>query len=1530
MLPRLSSSRIVGVRYAGDTIRHEDLYLDFSVHSKSIETLFPGNAVIPFRNGGGKGVLLQLFMQPLSPLASWKGGKNKVEHFFWNREQKSIKYTFHVVHEFELDKHRRLLTGISVAPKLMSRARQKEGSSPIELDYILFLSEYMVDDEAFGITTLPLWDENTNKAVELAEWKEVIHNNYPLKMMQFSRSNEQQYLDLLNDYGITENTIHTLEVINSAENDVSSFFDKATDNHGLFYRKVVPLTNSALEASVNVAEKLDLAETFYEVLKIAQELPKILQISEAARQLTSILDPLILSYSQMISSEKKRETHAEKGYAIRKVLEEQQDELIEVVKVLERDLAGYEQQVNKIGQKQKNVEYMKKHQEWQTTKIEIENLSTEIEKLNRTVEELKNGIHELDINILVKDYHTVDTSITDNFNTIRHLETNFRLNDIVSQMEDIQSKFKVIWETKTYPSWQEKINQSEFLVRMHKENIHNLELRRDEQKKLQTQFEETQKLTNEATEQHEKQKKLMAQKFGEKIRLAPEEVKEDKNRELTHLQKERDKLRINMEGLKKELLCLAEKIGSTTKELELLGNDIQSSKMTLDSRAIEEEALVQCIADTLKVDIDLGFDQKPSREWVSLHKETIVRKLESEKRRYDEKLRELWKSELDSDLLEESKKINGRIPNHALVKARDKIEQQGVKCRLGSHLLGSLSTMDRETELARNPLLPYSIVMMEEDFEKVDFSFFREEHMEAAVFVVPRQKMGNSVTYPLKDIGLQQYGDSNYILQDESFSMWFDKELWENWMRKVEEAQINSEFDLEFIQQAIKRFEFAHTQIEKYLVGKMVIELELELSKSKKKASDMKGVLDEFSSKSLLNEQNKEHIELHLSQQERFIRQMENDLIVVEEWVRSCGVYQKNLGYLVQLEKEIGQAKEAVKAVEEKLIEEKQTLETIGDRYVAWKTKANTQLTKIQAIVSDAVFPLTTMNFEGDSIHPDFEVVVGSEAAAMIQRYDDLTKQQNNMDTQIAVRREENKNLLQRKNEIEVAFAKFQVEREDFEVPSKTIIQMKSEKEKTQNEMVSQMLERSNQDGVRNEKTKFFKALESEQQRMEEEFKRNGYEVEIWEDFQYELFRRTYIAEKNKYENLVHTVQREISKQLSNKKTISLLLDNLREELVQISSYRLDDEEIKDIQLDPEHAVKEWMNQKYQIDEVLREQQKIISSEYDSLFNLIEANGTMTTLVKEPLLEKLKILRQSSTNNKETSELLLRIKEWAEKEAEDQLIQKQKAEDAVTFWSDRVNRRVVLIINSIKTMVSRMKVRNSRGRFVELVRFKHGTKFPESKNEIASIVKSYCIRQIQELMEEYGSAEKVPKSQISKRTHISEIMLSVMGEFPRIQLYIPDASGNFLKEDVKPHLYKEWNVINNGGDKESSKSGGQTLMSHLIVLCMLLKQQNQDDSPGLLITDNMFGEMSAPELIEPLFVALELLQVQWITFCPPNLKLDITSKFDTVYSLDIGVKNGVNSITSKVQKYQRKYMYSRSAISHAKMEQKIDSDENVS
>ncbi|MFC0215178.1 hypothetical protein ACFFK0_22535 [Paenibacillus chartarius] len=689
-------------------------------------------------------------------------------------------------------------------------------------------------------------------------------------------------------------------------------------------------------------------------------------------------------------------------------------------------------------------------------------------------------------------------------------------------------------------------------------------------------------------------------------------------------------------------------------------------------------------------------------------------------------------------------------------------------------------------------------------------------------------------------------------------------------------------------------------------------------------------ILNDLVTEKLMHEQNKGIVELQLSECEKVIRQLENDLIILEEWIRDCGVYEKNLAYMVQLEREIEQSKEEVKAVEEKLVHEKRTLETLGDRYVAWKTQAKSELIKIRDIVPNAIFPVSSAEYEGDHYLPDYDVVVGPEAAAMIQQHEALSKQQNSMDTQIAVKREENKKLVQRKNEIESALAEFQVTWQYLEVPAKTISQLKSDKDLAQEERVTLMMKRSEKAAVKSEKSKSLGTLETELQRMVKEFERNGHEIEIWENFQYELFRKKYVDEKRKYEYLVNTVKSEINEKTNDKKTISLLLDSLREELVQTSLYRLEDEEIKDIRWNPERAVKEWMNQKYRIDDVIKAQQKTISIEYDSLFSLIEANSTMTTLVKEPLLERLKILRQSSSNNQEIVELLLRIKEWAEKEAEDQLIQKQKAEDAITFWSERVSRRVVLIINSIKTMVGRMKVRNTRGRFVELVRFKHGAKFPESKTEIASIVKSYCARQIQELMQEYGSADKVPKSQITKRTHISEIVLSVMGEFPRIQLYIPDASGNFLKEEIKPHLYKEWNVINNGGDKESSKSGGQTLMSHLIVLCMLLKQQNQDDSPGLLITDNMFGEMSAPELIEPLFVALELLKVQWITLCPPNIKLDITSKFDTVYSLDIEAKNGVNSITSKVQKYQRKFLYSRSAISQAKMEKQVDIDESVS
>lgn len=139
---------------------------------------------------------------------------------------------------------------------------------------------------------------------------------------------------------------------------------------------------------------------------------------------------------------------------------------------------------------------------------------------------------------------------------------------------------------------------------------------------------------------------------------------------------------------------------------------------------------------------------------------------------------------------------------------------------------------------------------------------------------------------------------------------------------------------------------------------------------------------------------------------------------------------------------------------------------------------------------------------------------------------------------------------------------------------------------------------------------------------------------------------------------------------------------------------------------------------------------------------------------------------------------------------------------------------------------------------------------------------------------------------------MSNIVLHVLGEYPRLKIYIPTIDGPLLNGEPDNSYYKEWEVINHGNATASTKSGGQTLLAQFIVLAMLMRQRADDHSWLFLISDNPFGTMSAPELVEAVFSLLELLRIQWIVVAPPITNVHITSKFNTVYQMDVEPVDG--------------------------------------
>lgn len=178
MRGRCTKFRLIDIRYAGDTLHHEDMPFHFCIKNEETDLLTEAaHAMIELKNGGGKGLILQLFTNLFDPLVSWKEDKNKIEHLFYNQKGKPIKYTAYAVGEFDVGKNKRLMLGIGITPKLINREQQREEKSDIRCEYLLFAKEYEQSD-SFDIFSLPLWDKEKKESISLEAWEKSIETNY--------------------------------------------------------------------------------------------------------------------------------------------------------------------------------------------------------------------------------------------------------------------------------------------------------------------------------------------------------------------------------------------------------------------------------------------------------------------------------------------------------------------------------------------------------------------------------------------------------------------------------------------------------------------------------------------------------------------------------------------------------------------------------------------------------------------------------------------------------------------------------------------------------------------------------------------------------------------------------------------------------------------------------------------------------------------------------------------------------------------------------------------------------------------------------------------------------------------------------------------------------------------------------------------------------------------------------------------------------------------------------------------------------
>ena len=202
-MPQLSKIRIVNFRYNDGKRLIADELFDFEREQDS-----PADVLINLANGGGKSVLVQLFMQPIIPKA--KVGGRRIESFF----RKPSDHCF-VVLEWALDDSKmKLMTGIALSAS--DTGGEQDSDRGFHIKYYTFMSKYLNYNGKYDIISLPLSEKEKGKFVP-ARFDDIrnLAKKSNGELERYSSDESVKWQNRLDEYGISHREWRLIEDLNS-------------------------------------------------------------------------------------------------------------------------------------------------------------------------------------------------------------------------------------------------------------------------------------------------------------------------------------------------------------------------------------------------------------------------------------------------------------------------------------------------------------------------------------------------------------------------------------------------------------------------------------------------------------------------------------------------------------------------------------------------------------------------------------------------------------------------------------------------------------------------------------------------------------------------------------------------------------------------------------------------------------------------------------------------------------------------------------------------------------------------------------------------------------------------------------------------------------------------------------------------------------------------------------------------------------------------------------------------------------------
>ncbi|CRK85229.1 hypothetical protein [Neobacillus massiliamazoniensis] len=1510
MEARLAKMRVVGLKYDSGNIHTDDLKLDFTIPES-----MPGHAAYILRNGGGKGVFFQTLFQTLDPLTSWKKDLNHVHHFFFNDEDRPIEYTFHIVQEWQVSLSKRVILGIAVTPRLVSNDKKSQTNSPIELDYFLYTMEPLVIEMA-DIFELQLWNEKEKEAVPFNTWKEAIKSDKSFHF--YSKQDRDSYIEKIEEYGYDTNTVNILKRINDGEGGFGEFFKGSTDNTGLFYNLLIPTINDKIEGidSRNKKEVSVVTSWFLEALKISKELPDLLAMVDSIEQINDFILPLQDRFREGEEIKQSVEIWENKGSELLQLLMSLMDYKENQVTKLEKEQTARKEQRDIARWKYANIDYIVLHQERDEVDGQYYELEHEQLKADLALKGYQTQLIKEKVNLELKRRMDKLDEIEANNQSISTLMDSEDLKEATAGLKEIREYFNKKWESIS-ESWQKEMNRNARSILAHETKIQQLKMDMDSESKQKRDLEFKAYDLSNAIDQFEKKLEEACIQYGAELPYQISDIIDETRMELTQVKTAFESASKSQSILENEILDTRIDLARQEDRVKAIGSEIKQVENESIVATQKENELIANVSKILKTHYPFELERE---SYYEIRKD-LENYLEKTKDAHKEQLRKMWTFQEDIHLIEEGDKIGSYIPNSDLLKVKQLLDAHRIESMYGSEYLHHLSREEKQYELERNPALRYSVVILEESFESLNLSFIEQELIRSHVVLVDKTKSSKKDKQSTANPFLDKQDEMNYLFKDLSYSFLEDEYEFEQWKVMVEKNADDADHEVGAFERKIEQIEKVSKELEVLLSGILKTELALKLLNLQTEEKKQTNILSD--------------IKVQLEEKEGALNKK---LEEVESLSNKLEVLEKNEKELLLLENELEQDKENRKTKSNflKLIEEtengitqleeekgKITIQKTNNSasFSNWMGYVRSNYSTLRRMLGDIQMPVAavidTFDEKQDLRSHSYGHSLSKEARENIIKYHELDKNISNKNMRLAELNQTVKTLqeqvIKHENILQDLYGNSWSELSVPESDEMHLATLVTQAEKQRDQGKAKV------DGImskmkynREEIEKLEKRLEDKRKDMEKDYPRFGAEyIEIPD---WKAAKEQYRKERNLLERQYSETREEITKlhtSIEGMEQTTRLLKDLK--LPVHPAQVLSEQERVIIHENPIEYFTKW-NQKYNSSTTnYRSYQENLGKRITQIKEKIESFTNIPETYQKELVHFLSTIRDMSFDDAVAS--LNNYLDWAKNNLQDELEQKEKADKAVDLCAERQSRRVLDVINVLQDLVRKLTIINWKKERFPLIKYNKNFPFPTKLEDIKPLVKELCMNEIDFYVSKYkDKIDNFTVHDIVKTMNISKLVLKAMGDFPRLMIHIPDIEGGLLRGEAKHAVYKEWETINQGSVTSSTKSGGQTLLAHFIVIAMIMRQRVEENSPLFLVTDNPFGTMSAPELVEGVFSLLDLLNIQWLVVAPPITNVSITSKFPTINNMNIEVVEGRKVLEKKLVKNYRKYLQNFSVL----------------